>query len=81
MADGSIIIKTEIDDKQAQNELNRLTKKIDSLNDKISDKKQQAMPLVEQSRQIAANLDEAKSKLLQMKSGDAFFTSSAIKEQ
>lgn len=81
MADGSIIIKIEIDDKQAQNELNRLTKKIDSLNDKISDKKQQAMPLVEQSRQIAANLDEAKSKLLQMKSGDAFFTSSAIKEQ
>lgn len=81
MADGSIIIKTEIDDKQAQNELNRLTKKIDSLNDKISNKKQQAMPLVEQSRQIAANLDEAKSKLLQMKSGDAFFTSSAIKEQ
>ena len=81
MADGSIIIKTEIDDKQAQNELNRLTKKIDSLNEKISDKKQQAMPLVEQSRQIAANLDEAKSKLSQMKSGNEFFTSSAIKDQ
>lgn len=72
MADGSIIIKTDIDDKQAQNELNRLTKKIDSLNEKISDKKQQAMPLVEQSRQIAANLDEAKSKLSQMKSGNEF---------
>lgn len=81
MADGSIIIKTDIDDKQAQNELNRLTKKIDSLNEKISDKKQQAMPLVEQSRQIAANLDEAKSKLSQMKSGNEFFTSSAIKDQ
>lgn len=81
MADGSIIIKTDIDDKQAQNELNRLTKKIDSLNEKISDKKQQAMPLVEQSRQIAANLDEAKSKLSQMKSGNEFFSSSAIKDQ
>lgn len=81
MADGSIIIKTDIDDKQAQNELNRLTKKIDSLNEKISDKKQQAIPLVEQSRQIAANLDEAKSKLSQMKSGNEFFTSSAIKDQ
>lgn len=81
MADGSIIIKTDIDDKQAQSELNRLTKKIDSLNEKISDKKQQAMPLVEQSRQIAANLDEAKSKLSQMKSGNEFFTSSAIKDQ
>lgn len=81
MADGSIIIKTDIDDKQAQSELNRLTKKIDALNDKISDKKQQAMPLVEQSRQIAANLDEAKSKLSQMKSGNEFFSSSAIKDQ
>lgn len=81
MADGSIIIKTNIDDKQAQTELNRLTKKIDALNEKISDKKQQAIPLVEQSKQIAANLDEAKSKLSQMKSGNEFFTSSAIKDQ
>lgn len=81
MADGSIIIKTEIDDKQAQTELNRLTKKIDALNEKISDKKQQAIPLVEQSKQIAANLDEAKSKLSHMKSGNEFFTSSAIKDQ
>lgn len=81
MADGSIVIKADVDDKRAQNELNRLTKKIDSLNEKISDKKQQAMPLVEQSRQIAANLDEAKSKLSQMKSGNEFFTSSAIKDQ
>lgn len=81
MADGSIIIKTDIDDKQAQTELNRLTKKIDAINEKISDKKQQAIPLVEQSRQIAANLDEAKSKLSQMKSGNEFFTSSAIKDQ
>lgn len=81
MADGSIIIKTDIDDKQAQTELNRLTKKIDALNEKISDKKQQAIPLVEQSKQIAANLDEAKSKLSHMKSGNEFFTSSAIKDQ
>lgn len=80
-ADGSIIIKADVDDKQAQNELNRLTKKIDALNDKISDKKQQAMPLVKQSGQIAANLDEAKSKLSQMKSGNEFFASSAIKDQ
>lgn len=81
MADGSIIIKTDIDDKQAQTELNRLKKKVDALNEKISDKKQQAIPLVEQSKQIAANLDEAKSKLSQMKSGNEFFTSSAIKDQ
>lgn len=41
MADGSVIIKADVDDKQAQTELNRLTKKIDALNEKISDKKQE----------------------------------------
>lgn len=81
MADGSVIIKADVDDKQAQAELNRLTKKIDSLNEKISDKKQEQMPLVEQSKQLAAVLDDAKAKLDYMKSGDAFFTSSSIKEQ
>lgn len=78
MADGSVIIKADVDDKQAQAELNRLTKKIDSLNEKISDKKQEQMPLVEQSKQLAAVLDDAKAKLDYMKSGDAFFTSSSI---
>lgn len=81
MADGSIVIKTELDDKQAQAELNRLTKKIDALNDKISGKKQEQMPLVEQSKQLAAVLDDAKAKLDYMKSGDAFFSSGSIKEQ
>ena len=81
MADGSVIIKADVDDKQAQAELNRLTKKIDALNDKISDKKQEQMPLVEQSKQLGAILDDAKAKLDYMKSGDAFFTSSSIKDQ
>lgn len=81
MADGSVIIKADIDDKQAQTELNRLTKKIDALNEKISDKKQEQMPLVEQSKQLGAILDDAKAKLDYMKSGDAFFTSSSIKDQ
>ena len=81
MADGSIVLKAELDDKQAQIELNRLTKKIDTLNDKITSKKQEQMPLVEQSKQIAANLDNAKAKLFQMKSGNEFVTSSALREQ
>ena len=79
MADGSLIIKAEIDDKEAQTELNRLTKKIDTLNDKISDKKQQRMPLVEQSKQLAANLDAAKAKLAEMQSGNEFVSSAASK--
>ena len=79
--DGSVLIKTSLDDKEAQTELNRLEKKIDALNEKISDKKQEQMPLVEQSKQIAANLDAAKAQLDQMRNGDGFYTASAIKEQ
>lgn len=81
MADGSVIIGAEIDDKQAQTELNRLSKKIDALNNKIADKKQEKMPLVEQTKQLAANLDAAKAKLDQMQSGKVFFTAESVKEQ
>lgn len=81
MADGSFIVKAEIDDKQAQTELNRLSKKIDALNNKIADKKQEKMPLVEQTKQLAANLDAAKAKLDQMQSGKEFFAAESVKEQ
>ena len=37
MADGSIIINTEIDSKQAQKELNTLTRKISALSEKLND--------------------------------------------
>lgn len=80
-ADGSIIIKTDIDDKAAQAELNQLTKKIDALNEKINDKKQRQMPLVEQSAQLAASLDRAKATLAEMQSGNVFYTDAAVKEQ
>lgn len=80
-SDGCVIINTHLNDKEAVDELNRLTKKIDALNEKISDKKQEQMPLVEQSKQIAANLDAAKAQLDQMRNGDEFYTAGAIKEQ
>lgn len=80
-ADGFVIIGAEIDDKQAQTELNRLSKKIDALNNKIADKKQEKMPLVEQTKQLAANLDAAKIKLDQMQSGKEFFTAESVKDQ
>ena len=48
---------------------------------KISDKKQGHLLLVEQSKQIAANLDAAKAQLDQMRNGDEFYTAGAIKEQ
>jgi peptidoglycan hydrolase CwlO-like protein len=66
MADGSIIIDTEVNNKKAQAELNRLNRKIESLNNQIYVKRQQQMPLVEQSKQLAAELDLAKEKLYEM---------------
>ena len=80
--DGSIVIKTEIDDKQAQSELKSLEKKIDSLNEKIGAKKQAQMPLVEQAKEAGAALDAAKAKLADMESGTSFYyTKSQIKDQ
>ena len=80
--DGSIVIKTEVDDKQAQSELKSLEKKIDSLNEKIGAKKQAQMPLVEQAKEAGAALDAAKAKLADMESGTSFYyTKSQIKDQ
>lgn len=80
-ADGSVIISANLDDKQAQAELNRLSKKIDTLNEKIESQRGKQLPLVEQSKQLGAALDAANAKLAQMQSGDSFFTASAIKKQ
>lgn len=81
-ADGSIVIKTEVDDKQAQSELKSLEKKIDSLNEKIGAKKQAQIPLVEQAKEAGAALDAAKAKLADMESGTSFYyTKSQIKDQ
>lgn len=80
-SDGSVIIRVNVNAAEADKELVRLAKKINALNERISDKKQDQMPLVEQSKQLAAVLDDAKAKLDYMKSGDAFFTSSSIKDQ
>ena len=80
-SDGSVIIRVNVNAAEADKELVRLTKKINALNERISNKKQDQMPLVEQSKQLAAVLDDAKAKLDYMKSGDTFFTSSSIKEQ
>ena len=56
-ADGSIVIDVDLDNKKAQQELNKLNKKIESLNDQIYIKQQQQMPLIEQSKQLGAELD------------------------
>lgn len=80
-ADGSVIIKADIDDKQAQKELNALEKKIEALQEKLTNKKSARDALFNQANNLGAQLDDAKSKLAQMKGGGEFFTSDAIKQQ
>lgn len=80
-ADGSVVFSVDLDDKDAQKELNKLVKKIDTLNDKIYQKQQDKMPLAKQSAEIAANLDAAKATLDSMHSGKEFFTADSIKAQ
>nr|DAW34239.1 MAG TPA: minor tail protein [Caudoviricetes sp.] len=81
-ADGSIVFSAEIDDKQAQAELKKLETKIEKLNNKIYDKRQAQLPLVEQSKQLGAALDAAQEKLQDMRNGTSFFyTKSQIKDQ
>lgn len=80
-ADGSVIIKAEIDDKQAQRELNALSKKIDVLQEKLNSKKAKRDAFASDFRNVGAQLDVAKAKLDQMKNSGEFFTSDAIKQQ
>ena len=80
-ADGSVIIKADIDDKKAQKELNALEKKIEALQEKLTNKKSARDTLFNQANNLGAQLDQAKAKLAQMKGGGEFFTSDAIKQQ
>lgn len=80
-ADGSVIIKADIDDKQAQRELNALTKKIDALQEKLNSKKRNRDFLANRAADLADSLEKEQEKLAHMKSGDEFFTSFHIERQ
>lgn len=81
MADSTIVISTELDNKQAEKELQALTTKIKNMSEKLRELESEKFPLVEQSRQLGANLDAAKATLEHMKSGEEFFTSDSIANQ
>ena len=80
-ADGSIVIETVIDDKDAQKELTRLSKRIDTMQEKLSQKQGKQNALAEEARQIGIEYDNARKKLEQMTSGDDFYTSDHIRQQ
>ena len=66
MADNSVDIVVSLDDKQAQQELNRLTRKIESLRAQLKSAEDAKLPLVEQAQQLGVQLDNAKAKLEEM---------------
>lgn len=77
--DGSIVFSTEIDNKKAQAELEKLEKKISALESKASQAEAKKMPLEEQANSLGAALDDAKQKLEALKSSGA--SSGAISNQ
>lgn len=62
-ADGSIVIETNIDDKNAQKELNRLNRQIKSLEEQLAAKKQGRIPLENSLNSVNAKLEEARKRL------------------
>ena len=70
-ADGSIIFSTEIDNKKAQAELDKLEKKIASLEIKVSQAGAKKIPLEEQADSLGVALDDAKQKLEALKASGA----------
>ena len=61
-ADGSIVIETNIDDKNAQRELTRLNKQIKSIEDQLASKKQGRLPLENNLNSVNAKRDEARKR-------------------
>lgn len=79
--DGSIIIVADVDDKAAQRELNSLAKKIDGLKAKIEQANTKKLPLIEQAKELGAELDAAKAKLDEMQAPNSNATADNISDQ
>ena len=71
MSDGKIVFSTELDNKGLEKELSDLKKKIRGLEDQIGTNQKLKSPLLEQSKQLAVELDQAKAKLYEMQNASA----------
>lgn len=79
---GSITFSTALDNKELEKQLSGLTRKISTLEDKIGKNQAIKLPLVEQSKQLSAQLDAAAAKLYEMQAASkGTFSSEQIKEQ
>lgn len=82
MHDGSIVFSTALDNKEFERQYQQTIKKIDSLNQKIYMKQREKMPLVDQAKQLGAELDLAKAKLFELQNAPKSSVSSEqLKEQ
>lgn len=76
--DGSIVISTEIDSKEAQKELNKLNKEIQSLENQLRSKTSGRLPLEENLKEVNARLEEAKKNLAYLQD-EQYFINEAMK--
>ncbi len=82
MADGSIIFETKLDNKMLERDLQAAKKKIANIENSIYKNEQKKLPLIQQSKELAAALDEAKAKLFEMQNAPkGTFDTSAISDQ
>ena len=82
MNDGTITFSTELDNRELEKQLQQITKKINSLHQKIYQKQKEKMPLIEQAKMLGVELDAAKAKLFEMQNAPAgAFGKNQISEQ
>lgn len=67
MADGKIVFSTKIDSSNVEKELKELEKKIEKAEETITTNENKKIPLVKQSEELGAQLDEAKYKAEQLR--------------
>ena len=77
-ADSSIVIDTKIDSKNAQTELNRLNRQIQSLEGQLRSKTSGRLPLEENLNAVNARLEEAKKNLAYLQD-EQYFINEAMK--
>ena len=66
MADGSVAIVVNANADKAEKELDKVARKIESIEDKIEKANDLRLPLAEQAAELSAELDKANAKLYEM---------------
>lgn len=62
MADGTISISTELDNKDLERDLQRTMRKMEALEEKLFKQKRGRLPIADQAKALGAELDAAKRK-------------------